>query len=159
MLSDFSFVTRPPQPYAAIRLEVQQDDIPAKAPPLIEPVLEWIGRHGEQAGPMFFNYTRMDGTRMTMEVGAPTTVLLAGDGQVTTATLPGGRYAAVTYTGPYDGLRDAHMALHDWLSKQALPPQTMSGGDMTLLEIYVTDPAEVPNPAEWVTRIEFKIAE
>ena len=51
------------------------------------------------------------------------------------------------------------MALHEWLSQQGLPPQRMDGEGMTLLEIYVTDPAEVPNPADFVTRIEFRLTD
>lgn len=151
------FTHRPAQPYAAIRLAVTRDEIGRKAPPLIGEILGWIGQHGTQAGDAFFNYTMMDGERMDVEVGAPTETLLAGDGRVVTGTLPAGRYAELTHTGPYDGLRAAHEALHEWLVAQNVPPD--GDGQSTLLEIYVTDPEEVPNPADWITRIAVHVPE
>ena len=158
MLTEPKFTTREPQPYAAIRLGVAQVEIGAKAPPLVPAIIEWIERHGKQAGDAFFNYTKMDGGQMEMEVGAPTATVLTGDDRVVTGTLPGGRYVEVTYTGHYDGLRAAHESLHQWLGRQGMTPQGL-GGDTpaTLLEIYETDPDEVSNPDDWITHIAFKL--
>jgi effector-binding domain-containing protein len=161
MLSEPRFITRAPQPYAAIRLSVEQPEIHLKAPPLIGEILGWVGTHAKQAGPAFFNYTAMEaGKPMEMEVGVPIEAPVKGDDRVTIGTLPGGKYASVTWTGPYDKLRDAHMALHDWLEKQKVPKQS-SGDDkgLTLLEIYETDPNEVPDPKDWVTEIAFKLSD
>lgn len=156
-LSEPKIIERPAQPYAAIRLEVMQDDIPAVAPPLIGRILDWVARHGEQAGPVFFNYTTMPPDRpLAMEVGAPLAAPVAADGEVFVGTLPAGRYASATWTGPYDQLREAHMALYDWLAGQHLP---MQAEPHTLLEIYHTDPDELPDPATWVTEIAFKLAD
>jgi effector-binding domain-containing protein len=100
----------------------------------------------------------MDGTRMEVEVGAPTKGVLEGDGRVSAGTLPGGRYVEATYRGHYDGLRGAHEALHQRLGEQGMTPQGISeGGRSTLLEIYETDPDEVPNPDDWITHIVFKL--
>jgi effector-binding domain-containing protein len=161
MLSEPKIITRAPQPYAAIRLSVEQPEIHLKAPPLIGEILGWAAQHAKQAGPAFFNYTAMEpGKPMEMEVGVPIEAPVKGDGRVVGGTLPGGKYATVTWTGPYDKLRDAHMALHDWLAKQKLPKQS-SGNDkgLTLLEIYETDPDEVPDPKDWVTEIAFKLSD
>ena len=50
------------------------------------------------------------------------------------------------------------MALHEWLGKQSIGPQSQGGGKgLTLLEIYITDPNEVPDPKDWVTEIAFKL--
>ena len=157
MSSKPSFVNRPEQPYAAIRLSLEMVQVPQLAPPLIGEIIAWVAEHGQQAGPVFFNYTKMDGSRMDMEVGVPTTAMLAADERVTTGTLPAGRYAVAIHTGPYDQLRAAHEKLHEWLAQQNLPPQGMNGGRSTLLEIYHSDPAEEPDPHQWVTEIAFKI--
>ena len=160
MLSEPKIIKREPQPYAAIRITVEQSAISRDAPPLVGQILGWVAQHGEQAGDAFFNYTRMYGSKMDMEVGAPTKTLLKADGRVTTGTLPGGRYATLTYTGPYDGLRDAHEHLHLWLAKQAgLKPFDMEAGGLTLLEIYETDPDEEPNPEKWITHIAFRLGD
>jgi len=159
MLSEPKFITRDPQPYAAIRIRATQPDVSRKAPPLVPEILDWVAANGEQAGPAFFNYTRMDGADMDSEIGAPTTRLLAGNDRVATGTRPGGRYVMATYTGDYSGLRGAHEALHAWLSKQGLQPRMDDGSRMTLLEIYETDPDDLPDPADWITHIAFKLPE
>lgn len=156
MISEPKFVTRAPQPFAAIRIDLDQREIATKTPPLIGEILDWVGRNGEQAGPAFFNYVRMQGMAMSIDVGVPTSALLPGDGRVRTGMLPGGRYGTVTFTGHYNEIRSAHEALHAWLGGQAVPPQP-PGSDMTLIEFYETDPAVVTDPRQWVTRIEFKV--
>ena len=159
MLSEPKFITRAAQPYAAIPLTVEQSEIHLHAPPLVGEILGWVARNAKQAGPVFFNYVAMEpGKPMGMEVGAPIEAPVNGDDRVIIGTLPGGRYASVTWTGPYDKLRDAHMALHDWLGKQSITPKSLAEGKgLTLLEIYITDPNEVPDPKDWVTEIAFKL--
>lgn len=155
MLSEPRIVTRPAEPYAAIRLTVEQPEISQKAPPLIPEIIGWVRKNGRQAGPVFFNYTRMDGLRTDMEVGAPTEGQLKGDGRVATGTLPAGRYLWATYTGHYSGLYAAHEELHRWSREQNLLPDM--GERQTLLEIYETDPEGEPDPGKWVTHIAFKL--
>jgi effector-binding domain-containing protein len=162
-LSQPEIITRAPQPYAAIPLAVDQAEIGQVAPPLVPEILGWAKAHGaREAGPVFFNYTAMEpGQKMQMEVGVPIVAPVPGDERVVIGTLPGGRYATVTWTGPYDQLRSAHESLHQWLAKQNVPKQSLGAADdgTTLLEIYITDPDEVADPADWVTEIAFKLAD
>lgn len=62
-------------------------------------------------------------------------------------TLPACEAAVAIHTGPYDGLADAHAAIEQFLAEQGLakagPPR----------EVYLTDPGEVPDPAQWKTQI------
>jgi effector-binding domain-containing protein len=160
MLSEPKIIMREPQPYAAIRITVEQSAISQDAPPLVGEILGWVAQHGEQAGDAFFSYTRMYGSKMDMEVGAPTKTLLKGDARVSTDTLKGGRYVFATYTGHYSGLYHAHQQVHEWLAKQAgLKPFDMEAGGLTLLEIYETDPDEEPNPDKWITHIAFRLGD
>jgi effector-binding domain-containing protein len=162
-LSEPRIITRDATAYAAIPLEVNQPEIPQVAPPLVHEILAWAEAHARQTGPVFFNYTSMQaGQKMAMEVGLPIEKPVPGDQRVKVGTLPGGRYATVTWTGPYDQLYSAHDKLHQWLAKQNLPKQSQGGSGekgMTLLEIYHTDPDDLPNPADWVTEIAFKLAD
>lgn len=159
MLSEPKIVTREPQPYVAIPLQVKQSEIARVAPPLVPEILTWIGKNAEQTGPVFFNYTSMQpGRPMDMEVGATVAKAAKGDGRVISGTLPGGRYATVTWTGPYDKLYSAHESLHQWLAKQGLAKASASDGSgHTLLEIYINDPDDVP-PEELVTEIAFRLS-
>jgi effector-binding domain-containing protein len=159
MLSEPAFVTRPEQPYAAIRLTLDAATIPERAPPLIEEIIGWVASTDSRPDRCSSTTPRWRAAAWTMKVGAPTTTRLEGDGRVATESLPAGRYATVTYTGPYDQLRAAHELLHEWLAKQGLPPQGMGQGRSTLLEIYHTDPSEEPDPSKWVTEIAFRLGD
>jgi effector-binding domain-containing protein len=163
MLSTPEIVTRPDQPFAAIRISVDRGDIPHKAPPLIGEVAGWLGSQGAApVGAPFFSYLEMpeDGP-MLMEVGFPTATLLAGDARVRTGTIPAGRFARLIHTGPYDGLYEANVALGEWLGKQGIahpmPEQAAGEYDAALMEIYGTDPATEPDPQKWETEVAFRL--
>lgn len=164
MLTEPTTVTKKPQPFAAIVLELTQPEIAATAPPLIDDVMAWVkAKGGKTAGPPFFNYVnfRSNG-RMEMQVGMPTETLLPGDGTMTTGTLPGGRYAVVTHTGPYHELHDANMVLDTWAKEQGLLLDGAVEGDCfvgaTRMEIYLSDPGEDPS-GHPVTEVAFRIAD
>jgi AraC family transcriptional regulator len=63
------------------------------------------------------------------------------------ATLPACDAAVTMHTGPYDGLGKAHAAMEQFLAKHDL----QKAGPAR--EIYVTDPGEVPDPAQWKTQL------
>lgn len=165
MLSEPKFVTRPDQPFAAIRVNLDRSELSTKAPPLIDEVAGWLQSQGvEPVGAPFFNYLEMGaGERLELEVGFPTARQLDGDARVRAGIIPGGRFATLTHTGPYEGLDDANVALGDWLGKQGVqhPTSPQAGGEYgaSLLEIYETDPDEEPNPANWVTEVAFRLGD
>jgi effector-binding domain-containing protein len=159
MLTEPTIKTRAPEPYAARILEVTQSEIAAKAPPLIAVVMDWVkASGGGVAGPPFFNYFEfLPSGRMKMQVGVPTSKLLPASGEFATGSLPDGRYASVTHTGPYADLREASMALDDWVRAQGLayagerPGRPPSGA--TRLEIYRDPGSAVASP---VTEVAFR---
>jgi len=163
MLSTPEIFTRPDQPFAAIRINLQRSDIPSQAPPLIGEVAGWLAAKGvAPVGAPFFSYLEMpeDGP-MVMEVGFPTATLLAGDSRVRTDTIPAGRFATLIHTGPYDGLYEANVALGEWLGQQGIahrmPDDAAGAYDAALLEIYITDPATEPDPQKWETEVAFRL--
>ncbi|MDC9824806.1 GyrI-like domain-containing protein [Devosia sp. ZB163] len=165
MLSEPKIVSRPDQPFAAIRISLDREEIAARAPPLIGEVAGWLGSKGvAPAGAPFFNYIEMtDGRPMVMEVGFPTDTELVGDGRVRTGTIPAGRFATLSHTGPYDGLYEANHALGAWLEKQDEPrpmaSQSRGQYDHSHLEIYWTDPQQEPDPQRWVTEVAFRLGQ
>lgn len=164
MMTEPKIVTKPAQPYAAIVLEVTQPEIPQKAPPLIGDVIAWLKKRGvEPTGAPFFNYMSFKpGGRMTMQVGMPTATVAKAEGGVTTGTLPGGRYASVTHTGPYHELHEANMALDAWTKKEGHRLDGNVAGDefrdATRMEIYHTDPGVDPS-GHPVTEVAFRLAD
>ena len=56
------------------------------------------------------------------------------------------------FTGPYDGITDAHMEMQAWIREQGRAVQGTS------IEEYVSDPGENPDPSTWQTRISYPLA-
>ena len=79
----------------------------------------------------------------------PTTSLPEG---ILVETLPATEAAVTIHTGAYDGLGDAHAALDQFLDEHQL---TKAGAPR---EIYLTDPGEVPDPANWKTQVIWPVA-
>jgi effector-binding domain-containing protein len=159
MLTEPGIKVRAEEPYAAKIITVARSEIAARATPLIQEVMEWVKASGGAfAGPPFFNYFEfLAGGRMKMAVGRATTKVLDGNSGVTTGSLPAGRYASVTHTGPYQELYAANMALDNWIKAKglALAGEPHDGGVIgaTRLEIY-HDPGIGKPP---VTEVAFRL--
>ena len=164
MMTEPTIVTKDAQPYAAMVLTVSQPEIATKAPQLIDEVIGWMkGRGVEPNGAPFFNYrTFLPDGRMEMEVGMPAKTLVQGDAKVTTGTLPGGRYASLTHTGPYHELHDANMRLDTWAREQGLALDGNVEGQMfkgaTRLEIYHKD-GDASAGSDPVTEVAFRLVD
>lgn len=98
-------------------------------------------------GPPFCRYVQWGPALVSIEAGMPVAAGTAGTKDIEVAVWPAGKAAVTIHTGPYDGLADAHAALELYLHDNGLtasaPPH----------EIYLTDPGEVPDPAQWKTQV------
>ena len=52
--------------------------------------------------------------KMEIDVGVPVATAVGGDNRITVDILPGGHYATLVYTVPYEGLMQATGELLDW---------------------------------------------
>ncbi|HEY7268983.1 MAG TPA: GyrI-like domain-containing protein [Dehalococcoidia bacterium] len=73
-----------------------------------------------------------------VEAGFTVSRPIAPKGRVQPGVIPAGEAAMTTYVGPYSGLPAAGQALMAWIRETGREP----GGPP--LEVYVSDPAEVP---------------
>ena len=104
------------------------------------------------AGPPFARYVQWGPGMVTIEAGLPVAEGAEGEGDIEVGVWEAGPAAVTMHTGPYDALHEAHAALETYLHEQGL----QAGGAPR--EIYVTDPGEVPNPADWKTLVVWPIA-
>jgi effector-binding domain-containing protein len=142
------------QNYAAIKAEVKREEIPARLPPLIPKVLDWLeNKNINPVGAPFFNYIRMDNELLEVEVGVLVDQSIVADERIIPGSFPEGNYAVVTYTGKYSNLFKVHLDLENWKEKNGIKFQ------LPKTEFYATDPALEPNPEKWVTVITAKIAD
>ena len=110
------------------------------------------------AGHPFVRYTNMT-PGMTFEVDAGIPLVEAAvenpppESGIVAGELFGGTVATTVHKGHYEGLGDAYAALEKWVADG---PATAIGAPW---EMYLTDPGEVPDSADWMTEIFMPISE
>lgn len=142
-----------PQSVLMVRRRVERSALAATLGPLYGAIVDFAQRCGAGfAGPPFTRFVESGHGLLTIEAGLPVTAPIAGSGEVQAGTLPGGRTATTTHVGPYDRLPDAYAALERWIESQGL---AVAGAPW---EVYITDPAETPNPRDWRTDVFWPVA-
>lgn len=136
--------------------KVAHEDIGGVLAQCLPAVFGYVMENGLQpAGHPFVRYAGMSAAFFEIEAGIPLvtapetsppaeTAILSGE-------LPAGPVAATIHKGPYEGLRDAYAALERWLEDSDVEA---TGAPW---EVYLTDPGEVPDPADWLTEVSFPI--
>jgi AraC-like DNA-binding protein/effector-binding domain-containing protein len=139
-----------PQPVLVVRRRVPRADIGRTLAEELGRIFHYAQSSGAAlAGQPFTRFLDWGPGVLTLEIGMP--VAARGDsapaGDIRADTLPGGPVATTTHTGPYEKLPDAHAAVQIWMEESGLR------GAAAPWEVYVTDPADVPDPANWRTDI------
>lgn len=106
------------------------------------------------AGQPFTRYFDWGPGLLTIEAGMPVAAHAGGSpaGDVRAETLPGGLAATTMHIGAYDKLNEAHAAVQQWIEAEGL---NAAGAPW---EVYVTDPADFPDPKDWKTEIFWPLA-
>ena len=150
-----------PYIYVPFTVTMQQMQKPAgEGFPLIFAHLE---KHGlKPVGPAFYNYRRinMEDT-LDVEAGIAVESLGPEEGRVKNGTLPAGSFIGLSWTGHPDKLITFTGMLIGWanLTQQKFDMEEKPDGDhfACRLEVYESDPAEVPDMEDWVTTLAFKL--
>jgi AraC-like DNA-binding protein/effector-binding domain-containing protein len=137
-----------PQPALVIRSRIARPEIAATIGQSLGRIVPYaIGAGGALAGQPFARYPEFGVGMLTIEVGMPLVTQIAGSGDIEALELPGGSTAVAVHGGAYDRLPDTFAALERWIASQGKTP---SGAPW---EVYVTDPADHPDSADWRTEI------
>lgn len=167
MLTLPEIIDRNAQPFVAVRASVPMNDMVPVIDRSFAALYGWLGSNGiEPAGPGFFKYNviSMNGM-MEMEFASPvaTSVAVGEDEDVAAGILPAGRYAQVTWTGPYQHLMDVNAVLIGWAKERGLKwdmEETPDGDRFAArIEVYENDPHEVEDPNDLVTTVAIKLAD
>ena len=162
MMTEPRIVERTAQPYVALRrtVGIPFGDVVDQTLPRL---WRWLESHAiEPAGPPFFKYDLIKmPDRLEIQFGVPLAAVPAIDREIVTGVLPAGRYATLTYHGPYNQLTAANGALIDWVRQNALELDAESTPEgerfACRFESYTNDPREVQNPADWETVLYYKL--
>ncbi|MEJ3404811.1 GyrI-like domain-containing protein [Rathayibacter sp. YIM 133350] len=157
---------RAEQPYVGIRSSVRMGEIAGTIPPLMGEVFAFLAERGiEPTDAPFWRYLVIDMAReLVIDVGVPVATAAQGEGRIIADVLPAGRYATTEWRGSYDGLMDATGQLLAWGDSQGVSWDKQPDGDTGeawagRIEVYFTDPDELPDPNDWVTQLAFKLAD
>lgn len=148
-MPDVTLQERPAQPVVFQRVEVVATEVQRALAQCLPAVFAHCQREGlTMVGPPYTRYVSMRPGRMTLEAGMQVQVARGDDGaQILAGELPAGPTAVTTHEGAYDSLQEAHVALEQWAEGQG---RAAAGGPW---EIYVTDPGDHPDPADWRTEV------
>jgi effector-binding domain-containing protein len=138
------------QPILAVRCRVKRTDIAATIGGSLGAIVTYAMQHGAAiSGHPITRYVEMGAGMVTMEPAMRVSQHPPADpsGRILNETLPAGLTAVTTHMGPYDQLPAAYAALEIWMHEN---DYVATGAPW---EDYVTDPAEVPDPAQWQTDV------
>jgi AraC family transcriptional regulator len=144
-----------PQPILVLRRRVKPSEVAAVLADVLGHVFLYAQRNGfALAGQPLTRYLEWGPGLLTIEAGMPVVAHsgAAAEDDVRADSLPGGFVATTTHAGPYDKLTEAHAAIQQWIEVEGL---THAGAPW---EVYVTDPADYPDPRDWKTDIFWPLA-
>lgn len=140
----------PEKYYVGVRKTIPFADIPAFFTTNFPKSMEQIQKSGATlAGApsgLFWHYDETTGTT-DMAAAVPITAMQKFTGGLSVFPVGGKNALVIEYFGAYDQSAEAHYALDDYMAEkglQSIPP---------VIEEYVTDPAQEPDTAKWLTRI------
>lgn len=146
----------PPQPMLVVRRRIKPSEVASTLGEVLGYVVQQVQQKGMAlAGQPFTRYLDWGPGLLTIEAGMPVVSHAGGtapQAEVRADTLPGGWVATTTHAGVYDKLNEAHAAVQQWIEAEGL---TTAGAPW---EVYVTDPADYPEPKDWKTEIYWPIA-
>ncbi len=133
------------------------------AGPTIGQLFDLLNQHAiEPLGPLLFHYWRIVMPELTVGFGVPVAEDCIVPDSLTEAVLPGGRYATLTYFGPYEGLVEATATLLAFIAHSGDAPDFERRADgehfAGRFELYPNGPDDEPDPARWETQIFIKLA-
>ena len=99
------------------------------------------------SGRPFTRYLSTGPGLFRIDVGMPVATAASGESNVEAGTLPGGPVAVAVHAGSYDTLTETYAALERWIEANGY----RTGG--APWESYITDPADLPDPADWRTEV------
>jgi effector-binding domain-containing protein len=145
---DIQTTTRTSQPTAVADTSLTVEEIGSWLGKAYGAVAATLARQGTYpAGPPFARYHKLSDGHFEVEAGFPVTAPIKADGEVRPSSLPGGTAATTMHIGSYDEMEPGYQALASWVKERG---QELAGDAW---EVYLTDPSEEPDPANWRTEI------
>lgn len=145
---DVEIVELAPQHTAVVRDTVPMEGLPEFFGRAYGAVFAELGQLGiAPASAPFGYYPSMPGEVIEVEAGVVVGSPVTANGEVVPSHLPDGLVATTIHKGPYDSLADTYAAMSEWAEGEGW--EARAG----CWECYLTDPGDVPDPADWLTEL------
>lgn len=154
-------VEYPARPYVALRRQVVMP-IGKDATETMDQLVREIEAQGVQGtGAAIFKYTIVKMPELEMEFGFEVQLAQSTTGKLISGVLPAGRYAELTYMGPYSHLTKVNGALIDWSRHNGLAfdmnPEADGDHFVSRVEFYPNGPQDEPDPDKLKTIVAIKL--
>jgi effector-binding domain-containing protein len=153
-LDELAVQEYPDQPVLSIRERVHLDEVKHVIPAAYRELFAYLRELGATAVEPWTTTVcpfADDAGVLEIENAVHTATSLPGRGRIESRTLPACTAVTVVHKGPYTELGRSYRGLESWLDAHELD----TAGDPR--EIYVTDPEEVADPADYLTVIAWPI--
>lgn len=143
---------RQPQATLSVRRRTPVEKLPEVIGSAFGAVYGYLMQVGVQpAGAPYVAYFNMDMQDLDVEIGFPVARALAGQGEVQSGQIDGGRAAMCLHVGPYDQLHLAYDVLMGWMKEKGYEAAGPA------VEFYLNDPDTVA-PEQLQTQIVLPLA-
>lgn len=154
----------PARPYVGVRRTITMTTFGLVAD-RIAGLIGWLAERGvSPADAPFLRYDsiNMPEDRLVVQAGVPVAAPVAGEGDIFADVLPAGRYVTESHHGHPDRLAGVISGMLAWGDEQGLA-WDMAEKDGTehwgcRLELYQTNPLVEPDPNNWDTGLQFRLA-
>lgn len=149
MTYTFENAAKPEMTFLFMRRRVKHDEVAGALGEMIPAVFGFATQRGiAMQGPPMSRYSDFSAGGMTIDAGLPVPAGTKGEGEIQVETVAAGPVVGTMHVGPYDQLHEAHAAVESHMTDNALK---LRGG--YCYEVYLTDPGQVPDPAQWKTEV------
>ena len=139
------------RPTLSIRFRSPVQDLSQHFGRVYGSIIQYLGELGEQpVGAAFGAYYNMDMQNLDVELGFPVSKELPGKEGIKASHIPGGKFAVVLHTGPYDKVGPAYEALTKWIAENGYEPTGV------VYEFYLNDPMQT-KPEDLKTQVMFPL--
>ncbi|HYE78186.1 MAG TPA: GyrI-like domain-containing protein, partial [bacterium] len=152
---NFSIQPVSPVKYMGLRVTASMDQMMQVVTAGYEELYQYLmANHLTPAGPPFAIYDMADPNAQVwdFELAVPVIDTAAGTPRITPRSLEATEAAVVEFTGPYEALMEIYPRLYAWIEEQGRVP----GGPPR--EVYVVNPGDTDDPAQWQTIVQVPLA-
>lgn len=143
--------TLSPRLLAAVRQRVAMSEVPKAFKPALDKVWAFLRQNPglRTEGHNIFLYHHETPEQMPVDFGVEVVRPFAGEGEIQCVTTPAGEAAVVVHRGPYEQMRAAHQALHQWCAANG---RTIGGHSLEIYGDWSDDPAQLETTIQYLLR-------